>query len=189
MSEYSYVEKPILEWLSGNPTDPSDKGLGWTYRAKTDLAIYGRDETDALTEGLLISALRKINPGITDDNKAKKAVVALRAVMADPDPLSANRRTLDALRDGLPVVLASGENATTVSFIAFDPAHQGLNDFTVTNQYIVRGSKGTRADTVLLVNGIPLVVCEYKSLLASGHDWPHGVKQVHRYQALNKHSC
>jgi type I restriction enzyme, R subunit len=182
MSEYSYVEKPILEWLSGNPTDPSDKGLGWTYRTQKDLAIYGRDEIDALTEGILIPALRKINPGITDDNKAKKAVAALRAVMADPDPLSANRRTLDALRDGLPVVLAPGESATTVSFIAFDPARQGLNDFTVTNQYVVRGSKGTRADTVLLVNGIPLVVCEYKSILASGHDWPHGVKQVHRYQ-------
>ena len=130
MSEFSYVEKPILEWLSGNPTDPSDKGLGWTYRSKNDLAIYGRDETDALTEGLLIPALRKINLGITDDNKAKKAVVALRAVMADPDPLSANRRTLDALRDGLPVVLAPGENATTVSFVPLTPACPGIQRHT-----------------------------------------------------------
>lgn len=67
-------------------------------------------------------------------------------------------------------------------FIAFEPGRQHLNDYTATNQYRVQGVKPCRADTVLLVNGIPLVVAEYKSITASGAEWPEAVHQLHRYQ-------
>lgn len=67
-------------------------------------------------------------------------------------------------------------------FIEFDPAKQHLNDFTATNQYRVQGVKRCREDTVLLVNGIPLVIAEYESYLASGKDWKEAVHQLHRYQ-------
>jgi type I restriction enzyme, R subunit len=96
--------------------------------------------------------------------------------------LTANRQTLDLLRDGAKVVLNPGEDAKTVNFIAFDPARQDLNDFTATNQYRVQGVKQCREDTALLVNGIPLVVAEYKSYVTSGKDWREAVHQVHRYQ-------
>jgi len=39
-----------------------------------------------------------------------------------------------------------------------------------------------KADTVLLVNGIPLVLAEYKSYVNSSKDWKEGVNQLHRYQ-------
>ena len=99
-----------------------------------------------------------------------------------PDKLTANRETLDRLRDGAKVELAPGEDAKTVFFIEFDPAKQHLNDFTATNQYRVQGVKQCRDDTVLLVNGIPLVIAEYKSYIASGKDWTEAVHQLHRYQ-------
>ena len=67
-------------------------------------------------------------------------------------------------------------------FIEFDPGKQNLNDFTATNQYRVQGVKQCREDTVLLVNGIPLVIAEYKSYVASGKDWTEAVRQLHRYQ-------
>ena len=35
---------------------------------------------------------------------------------------------------------------------------------------------------MLLVNGIPLVIAEYKSYLASAKDWREAVHQLHRYQ-------
>ena len=35
---------------------------------------------------------------------------------------------------------------------------------------------------MLLVNGIPLVIAEYKSYIASGKDWQEAVHQLHRYQ-------
>ena len=66
--------------------------------------------------------------------------------------------------------------------MAFDPARQDLDDFTATNQYRIQGVKQCREDTVLLVNGIPLVVAEYKSYLSSGKDWKEAVHQLHRYQ-------
>ena len=107
---------------------------------------------------------------------------ALRKTMAQPDKLTANRETFDRLRDGAKVELVPGEDAKTVYFIEFDPAKQHLNDFTATNQYRVQGVKQCRDDTVLLVNGIPLVIAEYKSYLTSGKDWTEAVHQLHRYQ-------
>lgn len=52
----------------------------------------------------------------------------------------------------------------------------------MTNQYRVQSVKQCRDDTVLLVNGIPLVIAEYKSYIASSKDWKEAVHQLHRYQ-------
>ena len=182
MTEYGYVEKPILDWLGGDPRVPDDRGLGWTYRTEEEMAEFDRPLTDPLVERLLVPAILRTNRQVKTEAQAKLAVDALRRVMAQPDPLEANRRTLDALRDGVPVFLTPGEPAATVQFFAFEPDRQHLNDFTVTNQYRVRGSETVKADTVLLVNGIPLVLAEYKSYMNSGKDWKEGVNQLHRYQ-------
>ena len=182
MTEYGYVEEAMLEWLAGKDDDPNDHGLGWGYRTEADMEGYGRSLTDPIVEALLIPTLMRINPAVDTEGKARKVVDALRRILSLPDPLDANRRTLEALRDGIPVVLASGQDATTVKCIEFDPDRQHLNDFTVTNQYRVRGSETVKADTVLLVNGIPVVLAEYKSYVNSGHDWTEGVNQLHRYQ-------
>ncbi len=182
MTEVGYVEKPVLGWLSGNPKDPNDHGLGWTYRTQEQMGEFGRPNNDPLVEVILIKAIRRINPKVKTDEQARMAVEALRRIMSTPDPLEANRATLDALRDGVPVVLNPGEDATTVKLIEFDQDKIELNDFTVTNQYEVRGTETCRADSVLLVNGIPLVSSEFKSYITSRKDWREGVKQLHRYQ-------
>lgn len=177
MTEYKYVEEPILLWLC-EPTT----GLGWTFRSEEEMAAFDRPLEDPIVEKLLIPAILRINPHVKTEAQAKAAVAALRTTMGHPDRLTANRQTLDLLRDGARVVLNPGEDARTVHFIAYDPAQQRLNDFTATNQYRVQGVKQCREDTVLLVNGIPLVIAEYKSYLASGKDWREGVHQLHRYQ-------
>lgn len=183
MSEAGYVELPILQWLSGHgsPT-PGDKGLGWTYRNEAEMAAFDRPLEDPLVEKLLVEAILRINPHVSTEVQARLAVNALRKTMDAPDRLTANRETLDRLRDGVKVELVPGEDAKTVYFIEFDPARQHLNDFTATNQYRVQGVKQCRDDTVLLVNGIPLVIAEYKSYLSSGKDWTEAVHQLHRYQ-------
>ena len=107
---------------------------------------------------------------VKTEAQAKLAVAALRKTMSHPNKLTANRETLDLLRDGGRVVLEPGAEATTVHFIAFEPARQDQNDFTATNQYRVQGAKQCREDTVLLVNGIPLVIAEYKSYVTSAKD-------------------
>ncbi len=183
MSEAGYVELPVLQWLSGlsSPT-PGDKGLGWTYRGEADMAAFGRPLEDPLVEKLLVEAILRINPYVSTPAQARLAVNALRKTMDAADKLTANRDTLDRLRDGVKVELEPGQDAKTVYFIEFDPAKQHLNDFTATNQYRVQGVKQCRDDTVLLINGIPLVIAEYKSYITSGKDWTEAVHQLHRYQ-------
>jgi type I restriction enzyme R subunit len=183
MSEAGYVELPVLQWLSGHGSaTPGDKGLGWTYRGEADMAAFGRPLEDPLVEKLLVDAILRINPHVSTPAQARLAVNALRKTMDAADKLTANRETLDRLRDGVKVELAPGQDAKTVYFIEFDPTKQHLNDFTSTNQYRVQGIKQCRDDTVLLVNGIPLVIAEYKSYLTSGKDWTEAVHQLQRYQ-------
>src|SRR5260370_32262361 len=114
MTEYGYVEKPILEWLAGKPTDPADRGLGWRFRTEAEMAEFNRPLEDPLVEGLLLPALLRINRSVRTEAQARLAVDALRRIMANPDPLETNRRTLQALRDGVPVVLTPGDPAVTV---------------------------------------------------------------------------
>src|SRR5262249_30982363 len=157
-------------------------GLGWTYQDDAGMAAFDRPLEDPLVEKLLVGAICRINKDVKTEDRARLAVAALRKTMSNPDKLSANRDTLELLRDGARVILAPGEDATTVRFIEFDPQRQDLNDFTATNQYRVQGVRQCRDDTVLLVNGIPLVIAEYKSYITSGHDWQEAVRQLHRYQ-------
>ena len=183
MSEAGYVELPVIQWLSGHgSTTPNDKGLGWTYRNEDEMAAFGRPLADPLVEKLLVVAIIRINEAVKTEAQALEAVKALRLTMDHPDKMTANKNTLDRLRDGVSVPLNPGEDARTVFLIEFDPDKQHLNDFTATNQYRVQGVKQCREDTVLLVNGIPLVIAEYKSYISSSKDWTEGVHQLHRYQ-------
>jgi type I restriction enzyme R subunit len=183
MSEAGYVELPVIKWLSGQGSEkPGDKGLGWIYRTEETMAEFERPLENPLVEKLLIEALIRINPDVSTAEQAKMAIGALHKAMSHPDKLTANRQTLDLLRDGATVEITPGKPAKTVHFIEFDPAKQHLNDFTATNQYRVQGVRQCREDTVLLVNGIPLVIAEYKSYITSGKDWTEAVRQLHRYQ-------
>jgi type I restriction enzyme R subunit len=183
MSEAGYVELPVLQWLSGHGSPmPGDNGLGWTYRGEAEMAAFDRPLEDPIVEKLLVDAILRINSNVTTPAQALLAVNALRKTMDAADKLTANRETLDRLRDGVKVELVPGEDAKTVYFIEFDPSKQHINDFTATNQYRVQGVKQCRDDTVLLVNGIPLVIAEYKSYLTSGKEWTEAVHQLHRYQ-------
>lgn len=172
MTELGYVELPFIRTL---------RELGWEYRTESQLDEYDRPADDPIIERLLVAAILRINPAVKSNEQAGKAVDLLRGMLSDPDPLAANRRALDALRDGVPVVIEPGQPAVTVQFFEFDPAKQDRNSFVISNQFTVKGTATCRADLVLLVNGIPLVLCEFKSYLSAGKDWKEGVRQLHRY--------
>ena len=174
MTELGYVELPFIKCL---------RELGWEYCTEAQLEQYNRTTDDPIVECLLLDAIRRVNAAVKTDEQARKAVDLLRGMLSDPDPLAANRRALEAFRDGVSVIIEPGQPAVTVQFFEFDtdPQKQKLNTFIVTNQYSVRGSETCRADLVLLVNGVPLVLCEFKSLLSAGKDWKEGVRQLHRY--------
>ena len=82
MTEYGYVEKPIIEWLAGDLRDPNDRGLGWTYRTPEEMETFNRLVTDPLTAALLTPALRRINRAVNTEEQSRLAVEALRRVMS-----------------------------------------------------------------------------------------------------------
>src|SRR5690348_6508952 len=102
MTESSYVELPILQWLSGyGSATPGDKGLGWKYRDEVAMAVFERPLEDPLVEELLVDAILRINAHVKTPEQAKLAIKALRTTMEASDRLTANRETLDRLRDGV----------------------------------------------------------------------------------------
>ena len=73
-----------------------------------------------------------------------------------------------------------GENGEHVTIRILDFNEMGRNQFVVTEQYVCRaGATEKRADLVLLVNGIPLVVIEAKTPVRASQTWLDGAIQIH----------
>lgn len=68
--------------------------------------------------------------------------------------------------------------AVTVRLVDLEDVER--NQHVVTTQYTVRsGANERRADLVLLVNGLPLVVIEAKTSVRSSQSWFDGATQIH----------
>ena len=76
--------------------------------------------------------------------------------------------------------IARGPNGEHVTIHLIDLANVERNQYVVTTQYTYRaGSTEKRADLVLLVNGLPLVLIEAKTPVRSSESWLDGALQVH----------
>lgn len=185
-SEAGYVDRPLIRWLCGRKGDRHDAGLGWTYLSPKQLEACGHVTTDPLLEWETIAALIRINrdtAGLDTEAKARRALDALRERMRHTDALTANRRTLEALAQGVAVVLEDGRDAVTVRFVELRADRWHANTFHVTAQFEFKQAETPRyADLACFVNGIPVVLIENKCHQTSGHDWREGVNQLHRYQ-------
>lgn len=166
LSELKGVEKPVTEWLSK---------MGWTFMDKEDLKVYERPFSKPVIEQILVEKTRQIND--IDEGLARTAVDILLQNLNNPNPISGNEAFLDRLVSG--VTLSVKEDDIDVHFIDFENIWE--NDFIVTNQYWVQGSKMVKTDIVLLVNGIPLVPIEAKQRARKGTNWLEGVKQFSTY--------
>ena len=72
-----------------------------------------------------------------------------------------------------------GENNQHVSIRLVDFDQLENNTYIVTNQYTVRGVAEKRPDVVMLVNGIPLVVGEFKTPVRPAISWLDGAMDIH----------
>jgi len=166
LSELKGVEKPVTEWL--------DK-MGWTFKSNNDLKVYNRPFSNPVIVDILVERTAKIND-ITND-VAKSAVELLLKNLNNPSPILGNEAFLEKLASH--VTLTVNDDDIDVAFIDFDDIWK--NDFIVTNQYWVQGSKMVKTDIVLLVNGIPLVPIEAKQRARKGTNWLEGVDQFSTY--------
>lgn len=172
--EYTLCQRPAWELLRDH--------LGYEYADGRSEAFQADRESEA--EPLLLdrlgAALKRINPGLTD-NGVRQAINALRqppaAGLMDANEacyhLLSRWVTVEEMIDGRPT-------SRSVRFIDFENVEN--NDFLVVEEFTVKGPRWRRRlDLVVFVNGIPVVAGECKDP-ADERGIAKAVKDLHAYQ-------
>ena len=162
-TEDQLVEQPALEVL---------ETLGWEVISAAE-EVFGAGSTlgretpgEAVLLPRLHAALRRLNPGLPPE-AIVGAVETLARDRSAMSPVAANREIWEHLRDGVAVTVHDsahgGQRIERVRAVDWqDPA---ANDFLAVSQMTVTGALYTRRpDVVGFVNGLPLVVLEFKKL-------------------------
>src|SRR2546429_4489783 len=154
-------------------------GLGWHFLAPQNLA---RRPDEILVENHLREALIRLNPEISaQPDRADDVLYKLRAIVMGvrTDGLVKANEEFAAWLTG-ERSMPFGEHGEHVTIRLIDFADIEQNQYVVTTQYTYRaGASEKRADLVLLVNGIPLVVIEAKTPVRASQSWLDGALQVH----------
>ncbi|WP_297919402.1 type I restriction endonuclease, partial [Metallibacterium sp.] len=174
------VEDTALHWL---------RGLGWQVKYGPDLAFGMPDAErsdpgyrDVILESRLRDALARLNPALPAEalEDAQRRLLRLDA----PSLIERNHAMHRLLVDGVTVEYRSadggirGAQARVIDFDAVaDNDFLAVNQFTVVEQRIER-----RADVVLFVNGLPLVVIELKNPTDAQATLDHAFRQLQTYQ-------
>ncbi|MBT4101167.1 MAG: HsdR family type I site-specific deoxyribonuclease [Gemmatimonadetes bacterium] len=153
-------------------------GLGWHYLSHHDLP---RQPQEALVEDHLREALIRLNPTIAaNPDRVDDVLSRLRAIImaVRSDGLVKANEEFAAWLNG-EKSMPFGENGVhvTIKLIDFDDLEQ--NQYVVTQQYTFQAGPITkRADLVLLINGMPLVLIEAKTPVRASQSWLDGALQV-----------
>ena len=154
-------------------------GLGWHFLGPQHLP---RQAHEVLVENYVREALIRLNPEIAEQpDRADDVLYRLRAILMGvrTDGLVKANEELAAWLCGersLPFG-ADGEHVT-IRLIDFEDIE--TNQYVVTTQYTLRsGADERRADLVLLVNGLPLVVIEAKTPVRPSQSWFDAAVQIH----------
>ena len=140
---------------------------GYRYMYGPDISPEGNNSLrngfdEVILEEQLKSAIRRINPGISEEAE----VDALHRVKSRnfADPISGNEDFHKILTEGVNVVIKkNGEDrGDYIKLVDFDNIEN--NEFNVVNQFTVtQNNQNKRPDIILFVNGIPLVIIELKN--------------------------
>ena len=154
-------------------------GLGWHFLAAQNLQ---RQPHEVLVEGHVREALVRLNPEIAaQPDRADDVLYRLRAILMGvrSDGLVKANEEFAAWLTG-ERSMPFGANGEHVTIRVIDFADLERNQYVVTSQYTYRaGATEKRADLVLLVNGLPLVVIEAKTPVRSSQSWVDAALQLH----------
>ena len=192
-NESNTVEAYLYDLLSGPaksvPTNAAkepqttygraSKGLGWLRVASADIP---RQSQEVLVEPWLREALIRLNPEIAaQPDRADEVLYKLRAIILSVRSdglIRANEEMTAWLRGERSMPFGDNNQHVPVRLIDFDDLDQ--NQYVATQQFTYRaGSAERRADLMLLVNGLPLVLIEAKTPTRSAVSWVDGAVQVH----------
>jgi len=154
-------------------------GLGWHYLSHENLP---RQPQEALVEDHLSEALIRLNPTIAaQPDRVDDVLYRLRAIIMgvrSDGVVKANEEFAGWLTGEKSMPFGENGEHVTIKLIDFDDLEQ--NQYVVTQQYTFRAGKAEkRADLVLLINGMPLVLIEAKTPVRASQSWLDGALQVH----------
>ena len=190
-TEFSTIESLLRDTLCGGITHHTAagpglarrsgkiSGLGWHYLTPSDVA---RAPHEVFAESWLREALIRLNPEIAEDeDRADEVIHRLRAIILSVRSdglIKANEELTAWLRGDRSMPFGPDHEHRTVRLIDFDNLDN--NQYVVTNQFRIQaGPAERRADLVLLVNGIPIVVIEAKTPVRQAVSWFDGAVQIH----------
>ena len=163
-SENQLVEQPAIALL---------KEMGWhtqdcSNEFESDIEIRtGREaKSDVVLTDRLRAALERLNPDATEDaiDAAIEELTQSRAVM---NPVEANREIYNLLKDGVKVTVTdpNTQEETVLVLQVIDWENPKNNDFFAASQFSIIGDMYTRRpDLICFVNGIPLILMEFKRI-------------------------
>lgn len=171
------VEQAALGWF---------ESLGWDIARGAEVSpgadapLRARYE-DVVLEPRLRAAMRKINEHLPEDAIEQ----AVRIVTRPPEPtLEQNNRWFHSIvTDGIDVEYRTkdgetrGDKAWVVDF-----GHPERNDLLVVNQFTVKYNPTRRADVVVFLNGLPIVVLELKDPTDEQADIWKAFRQLQDYK-------
>jgi type I restriction enzyme R subunit len=154
-------------------------GLGWHYLSHQNLP---RQPQEALVEQHLREGLIRLNPAIAaNPDRADDVIYQLRAIIMgvrSDGLVKANEAFADWLTGEKSMPFGENGEHVTIKLIDFDDLEQ--NQYVVTQQYTFQAGPVTkRADLVMLINGIPIVLIEAKTPVRASQSWLDGALQVH----------
>ena len=150
--------------------------LGYSYAYGPDIE---RDYHSPLYEDDLLFALQSVNPSMPQA-ALNEALFKIKNFETG-SLLQKNMVFTDYLQHGVPVkYVVQGEEHSGLVYLV-DYQNPERNRFTVINQWTVTENSEKRADVVLFVNGLPLVVVELKSPSREETDASAAYRQLRNY--------
>ena len=163
-SEDQLIEQPAIGLLTE---------IGWEtlncyseFEQAEGSPLGRQTKSEVVLTSRLRPALAQLNPDATEDTitKAIEQLTDSRALMS---PVEANREIYTLLKDGVKVSLSDpdGEGETVEVLQVIDWENPENNNFFAASQFHITGDMYTRRpDIVCFVNGIPLVLMEFKRI-------------------------
>ena len=172
-------KKTAEQYPSATNYAPSAGGVGWNYLPPPEVP---RQIQEVLVERWIRDALIRLNPEIAEEvDRVDEVLYKLRAIILSvrSDGLVRANEEMTAWMRG-ERSMPFGKNNEHVPIRLIDLEDPSQNQYVVTQQYTYRaGTVERRADLVLLVNGLPVVLIEAKTPVKTCISWVDGAIQVH----------
>lgn len=150
-SERRTVQNPFLRYA---------EEAGWTYLPPDEALRRRGGEDSPVLRSVLVEQLQRLNPGVVDS--VAKAEEVVRRLLGVRPNIEGNLESWEYLK-GLKTVFVEAERREK-NLRLLDFQNLEANTFHVTDEFAFgNGHFRIRADVVLLVNGIPVIVVETKA--------------------------